>query len=507
MHYPKDMTKSRKSLCVHCNQNNLPFYDSKDRIHEYYNRELLASDDIKMFFKEINEFNNKQEHAIDNVDEDFDISPLINCKYVDINSLKLQKVNSKSFFLLYHNIGSLEKNKDELEATLSILDFKFDVIGISVTKIKAQSPPKFDLGICGYKHYSTPTEANKDGVMYILDKHDTIPRKDLEKITYKPHVLESTFVELVVPNKKNILLGCIYRHPSMNLKDFNDEHLSSLLEKFSDKKHTFLFGDFNVDLMKTDEDSKTDYFDMMTSAQFVPHIIHPTRITPHSKTLIDNIFSNTPNFSEGMSGNLTVALSDHLAQFLIIPLDTYLKPAKIEKFKRDTKKFERENFWLDLLEIDWLEIIHLEKEDPNFSFQQYFQTINSLIDKYMPLKKITNKEIKHQAKPWITKEILMAICDRDFLYKKYIRAKIPESKAEYGKQYKTLRNKITEQIKQSKMKYFQDFFTKHANNIKSTWKGIKSIICVKSNIKSQPNSLLIKNKLISELYCYIGFRQ
>ena len=151
---------------------------------------------------------------------------------------------------------------------------------------------------------------------------------------------------------------------------------------------------------------------------------------------------------------------------------------------------------LELLEIGWLEIIHLEKEDPNFSFQQYFQTINSLIDKYMQLKKMTNKEIKHQA--WITKEILMAIRDRDFLYKKYIRAKIPESKAEYEKQYKTLRNKITEQIKQSKMKYFQDFFTKNANNIKSTWKGIKSIICIKSNIKSQPNSLLIKNKLISE---------
>ena len=148
--------------------------------------------------------------------------------------------------------------------------------------------------------------------------------------------------------------------------------------------------------------------------------------------------------------------------------------------------------------FDWLEIIHLEKEDPNFSFQQYYQTINSLIDKYMPLKKMTNKEIKQQAKPWITKEILKSILDRDSLYKKYIRAKNLESKAEYEKQYKTLRNKITEEIKQSKLKYFQDFFTKNANNIKNTWKGIKSIICIKSNKKTQHNSLLINNKLISE---------
>ena len=99
-------------MCVQCNQNNLPFYDSKDRKHEYYNREFLASDDIKMFFKEINDSNNKQEHTIDNnVDEHFDISPIINCKYVDINSLKLHKVDSKSFSLLQLNIGSLEKKK------------------------------------------------------------------------------------------------------------------------------------------------------------------------------------------------------------------------------------------------------------------------------------------------------------------------------------------------------------------------------------------------------------
>ena len=152
--------------------------------------------------------------------------------------------------------------------------------------------------------------------------------------------------------------------------------------------------------MRTDEDTlTTDYFDMITLAQFVPHIIQPTRITAHSKTLIDNIFSNTQNFSQGISGNITLAISDHLAQFLIIPLDSYFKPPKVEKFKRDTKNFDRENFLLDLLDIDWLDTIHLEKEDPNFSFQQYYQLINSLIDKYMPATKMTNKEIKRQEKP------------------------------------------------------------------------------------------------------------
>ena len=42
----------------------------------------------------------------------------------------------------------------------------------------------------------------------------------------------------------------------------------------------------------------------------------PTRITPPSSTLIDNIFKNTVNESL-VSGNLTFSISDHLAQFLI----------------------------------------------------------------------------------------------------------------------------------------------------------------------------------------------
>ena len=109
----------------------------------------------------------------------------------------------------------------------------------------------------------------------------------------------------------------------MTIKDFDENFLNPLMENLTDEKHNFLVGDFNIDLMKTDthEDSLT-YLDIMTSNLFVPHIIHPTRITPHTKTLIDNIFSNLPNFSQAKSGNITLAISDHLAQFLTIPLET-----------------------------------------------------------------------------------------------------------------------------------------------------------------------------------------
>ena len=64
--------------------------------------------------------------------------------------------------------------------------------------------------------------------------------------------------------------------------------------------------------------------------------------------------------------------------------------------------------------------------------------------------------------------------------------------------YKELRNKILTKCRNSKKTYFQNFFFKNANNLKNMWTGINSLINVNNNIKQQPTSLLIKNKLISD---------
>ena len=39
--------------------------------------------------------------------------------------------------------------------------------------------------------------------------------------TYKKNEMESTFIETVNSKKSNIIVGVIYRHPSMDLIDFN----------------------------------------------------------------------------------------------------------------------------------------------------------------------------------------------------------------------------------------------------------------------------------------------
>ena len=80
----------------------------------------------------------------------------------------------------------------------------------------------------------------------------------------------------------------------MELDQFNDIYLNSLLDKISkENKSIFRLGDFNVDLLKYDHHAPTNEFlDSLSSHMFLPHIIQPTRVPSNSKTLIDNIFSN-----------------------------------------------------------------------------------------------------------------------------------------------------------------------------------------------------------------------
>ena len=133
----------------------------------------------------------------------------------------------------------------------------------------------------------------------------------------------------------------------MDLKEFNDGILNPLMEKLSlESKNIYLMGDYNIDLMKIEVDVTTSqFFDTITSNLFVPHITCPTRITNTTSTLSDNIFSNSLNFMDGISGNLTINISDHLAQFLIIPEDCYKFTKKHNLFKRDNKCFDREIYW------------------------------------------------------------------------------------------------------------------------------------------------------------------
>ena len=75
-------------------------------------------------------------------------------------------------------------------------------------------------------------------------------------------------------------------------------------------------------------------------------------------------------------------------------------------YSHKCKNVDRENFLLDQFEIDWNNIIAADKEDINHYIANFMEQINALLDKYMPLKKVSQKDFKRKYKPWITNTIL-----------------------------------------------------------------------------------------------------
>ena len=92
----------------------------------------------------------------------------------------------------------------------------------------------------------TPTETSACGtLLYTADHQSYKCCNDLN--IYKKNELESTFTKIINPRKSNIIVGVIYRHPSMDLINFNCNYLNKLLQNISkEQKSIFLLGDFNV---------------------------------------------------------------------------------------------------------------------------------------------------------------------------------------------------------------------------------------------------------------------
>ena len=104
-------------------------------------------------------------------------------------------------------------------------------------------------------------------------------------------------------------------------------------------------------------------------------------------------------------------------------------------------------------------------------------SLNDLVNKHAPLKKLTTKDIKFRDKPWISNEIKKMMHIRDKVLSKLKKRNDDATKA----LYKKFRNRVAVSLKESKANYFHNFFHTNGNNMKLLWSGLKSIISNKNS--------------------------
>ena len=350
-------------ICLCCIKENLPFSSLNNNnfniavtkgvnYHfDEYESELtqLTTDQINY----VNKFKAALSRSKNDDDEDSEnsIHPH-DCNYYNPNEFSEAKFDqNRSFSVLHLNIASIEMHIEELRTMLLLLNFKFDIIAISESKVKLNKVPSVDINIDGYNTpFACPSEACKGGVLlYVSSMHFAIPRPDLG--IYMAKNIESTFVEIINSNSKNTIVGVVYKHPTLEKNIFNEIYLDELTNKlFKEKnKNIFIAGDFNFNLLNADNDNDVhEFLEIMTSHFLLPSISLPTRIAGRSKTLIDNIFTNSVN-PDTKSGNLLIGISDHLPSFVIVPkANQNHLPKKHNLYTRDTKKIDVHSLLTDL---------------------------------------------------------------------------------------------------------------------------------------------------------------
>ena len=200
--------------------------------------------------------------------------------------------------------------------------------------------------------------------MYISNDINPLPRKDLDfKFYDENEEYESNWIEIVNnKNNHNTIAGVIYRHPS----DSNHMFLTALKKTLKilnkeKKKNVIIAGDFNLDLLKYDNDICVSRFlNLMLENNLNPCITEPTRIIDTSKpSLIDNIFVN--NINNTTSGNILEKISyDHLPNFVLFEsenthnIKNNIKTRDLKNFNKDTFIDELNNLNQQISPNQWI---------------------------------------------------------------------------------------------------------------------------------------------------------
>ena len=79
-------------------------------------------------------------------------------------------------------------------------------------------------------------------------------------------------------------------------------------------------------------------------------------------------------------------------------------------------------------------------------------------------------------KPWINSETKKLMKEKNEVYSSFVKEKDTTKKSHIKSKYKTLKNTITAKIRTDKKIYYEGYFEKNSDNLRNTWRGIKSII-------------------------------
>ena len=318
------------------------------------------------------------------------------CEYKQQTHVKPSKSNELKVFSL--NVRSLQKNISHFREEIDTYR-KYDVLSLNETNCTLSKLPNgiHDLILEDFYEPIVQDPARKKsgrggGLAIYINKRVCDPEQ-IESFRPKydsegETIGEFQFVKIhrCKGYNKTKLIANVYRSPaSRNVDKFTgllDKVLRSL-DRHSRKQIVFT-GDFNIDLIKYEKDlASQNLIDIFEKYGFAELVSKPTRVTDHSATLIDHVYTN--DLANTVSCHvITLDISDHLATVTTLSLGDHIHQrvktnASCEQLSSVRRFNEASNSaFKNLIESEtWSEV--LEEECAEMQYEKFCETYTKLV--------------------------------------------------------------------------------------------------------------------------------
>ena len=431
-----------------------------------------------------------------------------------MGNISINQDSSKELSIIHINIRSIFKNFSALKVLLSKFKKIPDIICVSETNVLLKDDSsagkmiiengkddRFIPSIDGYTFIRNDCKTSKGGSgIFVKNELDYTLRNDL-LLNIKD--CENVWLEVKVKNTK-FIVASIYRHPRYNYDAYQSALVHSIDIINRSKINYYIFSDMNVNLLRySDNDGVRFYFDQLLSVNCHNLINKPTRVTTHSHTLIDHIYTN--DLTNSIAPIIIIDdITDHFPTYLHISSSDCTNKEKTIRY-RDMTHFNADKFLSELKSnvtnvTDNLcnAVSAITKKSIDKIFSEFHETFFNLVNSHAPYKTVSRKNGKFSRKPWITRRILNLSRIKDNLFVKSIKTK----DSRLYNDYKRLRNKITHLTKLSRKKFLDKRIKAAKNKSKIMWKIINDTLDFKKS-KTKQNIPKVKNS--SSEYVYNSF--
>ena len=504
--------------CISCCENLIPGYHltSYEFLNEDYSRLNKAifnpygSADFSNLIG--NAFDNDQELNNDYWNEVSDI--LTHCDYKQQTHVKSPTFSELKIFSL--NVRSLVKNISNFRDEITTYG-KYDVLCFTETNCTFDKLPNGmpDLLLDGFHEPIIQDPVRKSGkggglAVYINKRVCEVDKIEKFCENPDPENLSGEFQFIKIHNCKGFnktkVIGNVYRSPALKNTDKFIDLLDTVLRKLDrhSRKHMVLVGDVNINLLNhMKNQSAQNLIETISKYGFSQIVSRPTRVTDHSATLIDHVYTN--DIHNTLSCNiLTVDVSDHLATLTTISLgnSTHFIDRRSNK-RNETQSVEFRTF-NEANNLKFWQLIGDEKWDDTFITDDAETQYNTFCDTYtrhynaaypVESKRARRKNERLKPKCWILPWLEDAFSRKNDLYHKSVNEPTEENIDAYKKM-----NKFCEKHKnKAKSKYYKKQFEKYKDCSKRQWTIINDLLNRKTKnlspikVKDKNGNLLNSN--------------